>query len=216
MTLRATWNGTVLAESDDALAGGCSVTDSGSRPYPVTSNSVTGCAPSRFPVDERPSPSPTRWRSATCCTTAFATAVVILLVPTNVSSYGPHSPIARQELLEAQARALEERMWLVQAGPSGITAIVDASGTRAPTDPAVRACDCPRQRANRNHPDTLRTRRRHTDHRSRALGAPGRAPASQTGPRSARVRGRRSTAPARGTRVLRRRKQHDQGIESQA
>lgn len=52
----------------------------------------------------------------------------VLLVPTNVSSYGPHSPIARQELLEAQARALEERMWLVQAGPSGISAIVDASG----------------------------------------------------------------------------------------
>lgn len=38
----------------------------------------------------------------------------MLLVPTNVSSYGSQSPIAEQELLEARARSLEHLRWLVK------------------------------------------------------------------------------------------------------
>jgi apolipoprotein N-acyltransferase len=52
----------------------------------------------------------------------------LIVVPTNTSSYGPHAPVAEQELQLARLRAVELALWVIQAAPSGISAIVDPDG----------------------------------------------------------------------------------------
>ncbi|MGH2577937.1 MAG: nitrilase-related carbon-nitrogen hydrolase, partial [Actinomycetota bacterium] len=52
----------------------------------------------------------------------------LIVVPTNTSSYGPDAPVAEQELQLARLRAIELGLWVIQAAPSGISAIVDPAG----------------------------------------------------------------------------------------
>lgn len=52
----------------------------------------------------------------------------LIVVPTNTSSYGPDAPTAEQELQLTRLRAVELGLWVVQAAPSGISAIVDPGG----------------------------------------------------------------------------------------
>lgn len=52
----------------------------------------------------------------------------LIVVPTNTSSYGPDAPVAEQELQLARLRAVELGLWVIQAAPSGISAIVAPDG----------------------------------------------------------------------------------------
>jgi apolipoprotein N-acyltransferase len=52
----------------------------------------------------------------------------LIVVPTNTSSYGPDTPVAEQELQLTRLRAVELGLWVIQAAPSGISAIVDPAG----------------------------------------------------------------------------------------
>lgn len=52
----------------------------------------------------------------------------LIVVPTNTSSYGPDAPVAEQELQLTRLRAVELGLWVIQAAPSGISAIVDPAG----------------------------------------------------------------------------------------
>lgn len=51
-----------------------------------------------------------------------------IVVPTNTSSFGPDAATAEQQLLSTRMRARELGLWVVQSAPSGISAVVDASG----------------------------------------------------------------------------------------
>lgn len=52
----------------------------------------------------------------------------LIVVPTNTSSYGPDAPVAEQELQLTRVRAVELGLWVIQAAPSGISAIVAPDG----------------------------------------------------------------------------------------
>jgi apolipoprotein N-acyltransferase len=52
----------------------------------------------------------------------------VIVVPTNTSSYGPDASVAEQELQLTRLRAVELGLWVIQAAPSGVSAIVDPAG----------------------------------------------------------------------------------------
>jgi apolipoprotein N-acyltransferase len=56
-------------------------------------------------------------------------AVNALVVPTNTSSYGPNAATADQELQASRMRARELGVWVIQSAPSGISALIDPSGS---------------------------------------------------------------------------------------
>jgi apolipoprotein N-acyltransferase len=58
---------------------------------------------------------------------AVAAGAEILVVPTNASSYR-QAQVPAQEVAAARLRAIEAGRWLVQAAPTGYSAVIDPEG----------------------------------------------------------------------------------------
>lgn len=96
----------------------------------VPADMVRGSRPVLLPVPGGTVGSPISFETAFAGVARRLAAVGAgaIVVPTNTSSFGTRSGAAEQELQLSRVRATEVGLWVVQASPSGISAIIDPTG----------------------------------------------------------------------------------------